>query len=211
MSTRSCGFCRRVGHTVKTCIDSKAIDLVHSAESKCNIALQYVETPESSRLFHCIQDWFSERSVPELRLLISKKGWDVNGNKKLLIAKVIFTYYFNNPIRFASETNRNEFLAIRKYWYNIADEMPHNLAMFHYNADMELCKEPEPEQEKIKITDGVEIEAVECPICLETEEKIAITNCGHNFCKGCIDKHTEGFVKPCPCCRTTICFIKVNY
>jgi hypothetical protein len=80
--------------------------------------------------------------------------------------------------------------------------------MRHYVVDLEFKNEPK--QEKIKIINILEFELGECPVCFEMEEKMAITNCGHQFCRGCIDKHTEGFVKPCPCCRTQISDISVN-
>ena len=218
MSTRSCGFCRTPGHTVKTCTHTKATDLIHTAEFKCNIALQYVETPESYRIFSSIREWFSERSIAELRLLISKKGWIISGNKEILVTRAIVIYYFNRPIRFYSENNRNRFITVRQHWYE--DGMTYSLATRQYDIDMQWLREREregeqeqqqqPEKKKIKIINLLELESVDCPICFETEEKNAITNCGHQFCRGCIDKHTKGFISSCPCCRTEISDIRVN-
>ena len=208
--SRSCGFCKTVGHRINNCTHYRANELVYTAEFKCNIALQYVETAESARLFDTIEEWFNEKSVAELRLLISKKKWPINGNKKILVTRAILVYYFNQPIMFSSENNRNRFIAIRNYWYNIADGMSEIIAMRQYLLDLD--QNNKTKEEKIKIITMVEFdfELSECPVCFEIEEKIAITNCGHQFCRGCIDKHTEGFVKPCPCCRTKIIDISVN-
>jgi SNF2 family DNA or RNA helicase len=42
-----------------------------------------------------------------------------------------------------------------------------------------------------------------CPICLEVPENMAVTTCGHNACKGCIQHMFQNCEKiKCPMCRT---------
>ena len=43
----------------------------------------------------------------------------------------------------------------------------------------------------------------DCPICLIEKIANCQTNCGHNFCKSCIEKWTEN-EKSCPMCRKYI-------
>ena len=49
----------------------------------------------------------------------------------------------------------------------------------------------------------------ECAICLKTdiiEEEICINNCGHNFCKPCIDTWFNRGHNSCPICRQIITY-----
>ena len=49
----------------------------------------------------------------------------------------------------------------------------------------------------------------ECAICLKTdiiEEEICINNCGHNFCKPCIDTWFNRGNNSCPICRQIITY-----
>ena len=49
-----------------------------------------------------------------------------------------------------------------------------------------------------------------CPICLESLDTPAISNCNHKFCKNCIDELINTKKFNCPLCRTKITTIKTN-
>lgn len=48
-----------------------------------------------------------------------------------------------------------------------------------------------------------------CPICLDVMQNVVETNCGHVFCKNCLDITTkEANIRKCPCCKENI--TKIN-
>ena len=41
---------------------------------------------------------------------------------------------------------------------------------------------------------------MQCPVCFENREEIQKLDCGHSFCKPCINTWLEAH-NTCPCCR----------
>ena len=62
--------------------------------------------------------------------------------------------------------------------------------------------QPEPKPPEVQVK---RIEGVECPICLEFTKYPFTTNCGHLFCRTCLEQYFENkTIKTCPICRKRI-------
>jgi len=199
MSQRTCSFCKAPGHKINKCIHPAAIDLKHSAEFKCSIAIQYFCTGEEKRMTNTIENWFTSLSILELRVLISLKGFSPVGIKSHLIARAVYIYFYTlqpSAQILNDQTKMNRFVSFKHYYDNIAKGMEEATAL--------LVLTHELRELSILVVDGLQIQSSECPICFDTKDDLAKTNCGHIFCHDCITKHTKGVSVPCPCCRTDI-------
>jgi len=206
MSLQFCSFCKVHGHRITTCNNPRAIDLIRSAKFKCSIALQYIGTGAVNQMYSSICAWFRERTVCELRLLVSDR-YVMTGNKNQLVARAIYSYYFSqNNYNPTNEQYPEWFIRTGRYWQNIAN------GMSQITAEAILKEESSQEvTNKIPMLDGLTTKSADCPICFETETNIAQTNCGHIFCRPCITRHTKGVIDTaCPCCRTEIDLLIVN-
>ncbi|XP_074873450.1 tripartite motif-containing protein 10-like [Carettochelys insculpta] len=84
----------------------------------------------------------------------------------------------------------------------------------HYQQTCSSCEEkrsPEPSPAMAAATPVQEIqEETKCPICLEYLTDPVSTECGHNFCRGCITQYCETWAELgsdplyCPSCRARI-------
>lgn len=200
MSQRKCSFCKTPGHKINNCTNSFAVDLKQSAEFKCSIAIQYFGTGEEKRMRSTIENWFSSLSMIELRFLISSKGFTHCGHKTQLVSRAVCLYFYTlqPPAQVLNdETEMNRFLSLKHYYDNIAKGMNEAAAL--------IILQYELKEQMLFVIDGLNTQSTECPICLDTKDDLAQTNCGHIFCHDCITKHTKGIVNaPCPCCRTNI-------
>ena len=54
--------------------------------------------------------------------------------------------------------------------------------------------------------------AEQCAICLDTiiKEQECINNCGHRFCKSCLDRYLDSGKTECPLCRQIIQYFEHN-
>ena len=218
MSQRACRFCKVSGHTINYCQDPLTVDLVRSAEFKSNIAIQYLGTAAEDQMYREICEWFESKTVVELKVMIAAKNWTARGNKCRVVARAIWAYYFNQviPPQLHIRSVEHRFICRGRYHGNIANGIGEERAteiLYRELFRMDEVDEQVSEQrvpEEIPIIDGLTVESVDCPICLETEDRVTQTNCGHLFCHPCIMKHTNGVITPCPCCRTDIDLIIVK-
>jgi len=101
---------------------------------------------------------------------------------------------------------RQKAFAWAKYYENIRGQIV--IDRRHYTTIKEM-EDRVPTHIKDEIVAmGAELRKKwECPICIEMieSENIAITNCGHFFCKGCLDTYKSTNVDcKCPVCRRKI-------
>jgi hypothetical protein len=207
MSRRVCSFCKVSGHTITHCNSPLAIELIQSTEFKSGIVMQYFGTGEEKRMNYTILDWFRSLTITKLKLIIGVKGFITNGTKIQLIARAIWVYLYNvePPIHiFDNERQMSRFRTLKQHFYQISIGMEIRAVLPRTEVD------PTVQCELLTIIDGLPNQEIECPICFDTKQNIAKTNCGHFFCRECIQKHTKDNVASCPCCRTKVDMIVVN-
>lgn len=80
-----------------------------------------------------------------------------------------------------------------------------NIRIIHTKLESKTTYENVPKHisdEYLEMSDKLE-KKVECCICLEKPEEIAITHCGHVYCKSCLETYKE-VSNTCAVCRTKI-------
>ena len=102
---------------------------------------------------------------------------------------------------------RQKAFAWAKYYESIRGQIV--IDRRHYTTIKEMNVDSVPAHIKDEILAmGAELrKRWECPICMEMIESdsITITNCGHFFCKGCLDRYKTANVEcNCPVCRRKI-------
>jgi len=92
-----CGFCKEPGHRIDTCHHPSGLELLKNCEFKCEIAMQYFNSPQyAETLLIQIIKWLNERTIRELKLLVSNTSYKIHVKKDQLIAAIIIEYYCRN-------------------------------------------------------------------------------------------------------------------
>lgn len=81
----------------------------------------------------------------------------------------------------------------------------HKVAAGFYGVDVPVRKASNDPSKKRKMPETL-YEDAECPICMEAHVQPMVIQCGHGFCKRCIDtwraQQNQGARRKCPICRT---------
>ena len=197
-----CSYCRREGHNITHCDSEEGNRLFNRVRSRAidTIVLENRPIHERAKLFYSFL--IHTIYVDELKLILSKRQCLINGRKKHLAAKVVYSYFIQElaygPYSRHMEHNERLHLAIyANCWRLLSSEGLVIVGHQELNRYFGLINQPEPKHKfpinvVIKTVDLTEEEPkqyFECAICMEEECPIldqVELGCGHSFCVSCV-------------------------
>lgn len=213
-----CSYCRRPGHNIMTCNDSR----IREFELNCCIQCQYMSEVE-------FYDWLSETYNNNSNLLkvYARQKCRITSIhvRDLMYYKYAITQYIYNTYKYNYQNNEN--IQESMYPDNSEEEFIRTLSELYdqyneYNQQPELqndyesavlflevmrripCVEPCKifKIEPILQEDNCIEKNEECCICFDNYDKkeFVILNCNHEFCSDCIKKTILSDKRNDPCC-----------
>jgi hypothetical protein len=198
-----CGYCRKEGHNISKCDSERGNTLFNNIRSRAidHIMLERRSIHERATLFY---DFLMNICfVDELKIILTKYGCIINGNKKQLAARFVYSYFIrelaDGPFARYIEYHESLYLSTyAEYWGKISLGKPLNeaneeLNKFYNLTNYKLHYNKFPINVVIKTFDLTEEDPqlyFECAICME--ENCLIVDqvklgCNHSFCESCID------------------------
>lgn len=221
MSTQNkCGFCGVIGHKITQCDSKEGNRLFNRVRLRAidYIVLENRTIHERAKLFYSFL--IHTIYVDELKLILSKSQCRINGRKKHLAARVVYSYFIHElaygPYSRHMEHNERLHLAIyANCWRLLSSEGLVIEGNQELNRYFDLINQPEPKHKfpinvVMKTVDLTEEEeqpaqSFECAICMEEECPIldqVELGCGHSFCVTCVSTLLTNSQnnKKHPCC-----------
>jgi len=215
-----CSYCRKEGHNISKCDSERGNTLFNYIRSR---AIDYIMLERQSihvRAESFYDFLFYTVYVNELKIILTKYGCRINGNKKQLAARFVYSYFirelaYGPYARYIAYEERLYLTTYAEYWGKISLGKPLN------EANEELNKFYDLRTSKLHYSDKFPINVVmktpwfltkeqleqyfECAICME--ENVPIVDqvelgCHHSFCTSCIGevlKNSKNNKKK-PCC-----------
>lgn len=192
--SKKCSFCQSVGHNIRGCEDERILTIWEQMYFMGNIITPITGMANWRDIHRLLEDTPWNVTVAVAIKYCSAKIADKNNKEKILdlIYDSLWRHWSN-------------------YWWTreLQDLFDKEVEMLKPKNQWTistalLCVETEAELK----------DPVDCPICLETYQKIQSisTNCNHTFCKDCMCSHIDHATqKPsCPMCRTDITSMEIK-
>ena len=197
MSTQhKCRFCGVIGHKITECDSETGKRLFDYTCSLAKSIIRLEETPihERGELFY--KYLIDILCADELKIILSKIKWRINGNKEQLAARAVRAFIMNDiDLQFSVKLNEvDHFEIYDKYWILLSQkllieanqELDRYLYLINQPVKFPICV-------MMKTVDLTEEEqpaqSFECAICMEEECPIldqVELDCEHSFCVTCV-------------------------
>ena len=227
-----CCYCRREGHNITHCDSEEGNRLFNRVRSRAHnyIILENRPIHERAKLFYSFL--IHTIYVDELKLILSKRQCRINGRRKYLAARVVYSYFIQELAYglYSRHMEHNERLHLAMYancWRLLSEGLVVE-GNQELNRYFDLINQPEPKHKfpinvVIKSVDLTEEEeqpaqSFECAICMEEEclilEQVEL-GCGHSFCVSCVSGVLTNSQKNkkhpcCGLCRTDFKTMQVH-
>ena len=198
-----CGYCRKEGHNISKCDSERGNTLFNNIRSRAidHIMLERRSIHERATLFY---DFLMNICfVDELKIILTKYGCIINGNKKQLAARFVSSYFirelaYGPYARHIEYEERLYLTTYAGYWGKISSGKPLNEANEELNKFYDLRNSKKLQHNKfpinvvikpVDLTEEQPKQYFECAICMEENTPIVDQvelGCDHSFCVTCV-------------------------